>query len=66
MTYQAKIKTILPGYDARHIEAYMRVEHNALDHLSPSRFHTEALFAAACVKEGGREMAERIAQSFGL
>lgn len=64
--YRTMIESAVPGYDPRHIEAYMRVEHSTLDGLSPSRFKAEAKLAAACVDEGGIEMAERIAKSFGF
>jgi hypothetical protein len=64
--YQQKIKSLAPSYDPRHIEAYMRVEHNTLDKLSPSRFKSEVMLACMCVDEGGAEMAEKIAKSFGF
>ncbi len=52
--------------DTRHIEAFMRSEHSTLDHLPSDRFRTEVVIALACIEEGGRENAERIARSFGL
>lgn len=64
--YTRIITTLAPGYDPRHVEAYMRVEHSTLDSLSNQRFRTEVSIARACIREGGLEMAERIAQSFGL
>lgn len=64
--YQARIKEIAPTYDPRHIEAFMRSEHGTLDKLSPSRFKSEVRIACMCVDEGGQEMAEKIAKSYGL
>jgi hypothetical protein len=66
MNYRQQIQQIAPTYDPRHIEGYMRSEHGTLDHLSSRRFNTEVRIAVACVNQGGIEMAERIAKSFGL
>lgn len=66
MSYAKQIQTLAPQYEARHIEAYMRVEHSTLDKLSPTAFRAEVRLACACVDEGGLELAERIALSFGL
>lgn len=66
MSYAETIRSIAPSYDARHVEAYMRVEHDTLDWISASRFAAEVRIACACVDAGGTEMAERIARSFGL
>lgn len=63
--YTPAILELAPSQDPRHVEAYMRVEHSTLDHLSPERFAAEVAVAVMCVTEGGEEMAERIAQSFG-
>lgn len=64
--YTERIRELAPDHDPRHIEAYIRVEHGTLDRLSPSAFRLEVLVAIECVAEGGLEMAERVAQSFGL
>ena len=64
--YRTRIQAIVPTYDPRHIEAYMRVEHSTLDGLSASRFRSEVHMARACVDQGGAEMAERVAKSFGF
>lgn len=53
-------------YDPRHIEAYMRSENSTLDRLSPRKFAAEVTVAAMCVDEGGIDMAERVAKSFGF
>ena len=64
--YAAQIAALVPGFDPRHVEAYMRVEHSTLDGLCPARFREEVAIACACVAEGGTDMAERIAKSFGF
>lgn len=64
--YRDRIKNLAPGHDPRHIEAFMRVEFGTLDHLGPDRFRAEVAIAVACIEEGGIEMAERLAKSYGL
>jgi len=66
MSYRTMIQEMAPGYDPRHVEAYMRVAHSTLDGLSLSMFRDEVAIACRCVDEGGTEMAERIARSFGF
>lgn len=66
MGYRDRIKTLAPGYDPRHVEAYMRVGRSTLDGLSLDEFIAEAKLACECIDEGGADMAERIAQSYGL
>ena len=56
----------LDGIDPRHVEAYMRVERSTFDSLSRRAFRREVEISVACVLEGGTDMAERVAQSFGL
>lgn len=67
--YAARIAALLnpsEGIDPRHVEAYMRVEHSTLDRLSPRQFAAEVVLARECVREGGIDMAERVACSFGI
>jgi hypothetical protein len=64
--YQKLIREIDTKHDPRHIEAFMRVEFGTLDHLPADRFRDEVRIAAQCVDEGGVEMAEQIAKSYGL
>ena len=64
--YRDRIAALAPAYDPRHIEAYMRVENNTLDWMSAGRFACEVEIARQCVDGGGREMAERLAQSYGM
>lgn len=52
--------------DPRHIEAWMRVEHSTLDHLTRGEFLKEIRFAAECINECGVEESEGLAQSYGL
>lgn len=54
------------GYDPRHIEGYMRLQHSILGNLSKQQFSREVTLCIACIKEGGIDAAERNAQSFGL
>ena len=54
------------GTDPRLVEGYIRIEHPTLDHLSRADFAREIKEALACINEGGVEIAEQLAQSFGL
>jgi len=60
------IAKLAPGYDPRHIEAYMRVAHGTLGSLSQRQFAAEVRLCRACIDEGGLDAAERCAVSFGL
>ena len=53
-------------YDARHVEAFMRVEHSTLDGLSKQQFASEVVIACKCIEEVGANRSEAIAKSFGL
>ena len=64
--YARIITPLAPGYDPRHIEAYIRVAHSTLDHLSVKDFAQEVEIAMMCVIQGGEAQAEATAQSFGL
>lgn len=52
--------------DPPHTEAYMRLEYGTLDHISREQFRTEITIGLACIREGGTEAAEQLAQSYGL
>ncbi len=54
------------GFDPRHIEGYMRLQHDILSRLSKAQFSREVRLCVACIREGGLDAAERNAQSFGL
>jgi hypothetical protein len=55
-----------PGYDPRHIEAYMRIQFDTFDHLSRDDFKREVVICQQCIDVAGLEQAERCAKSFGL
>ena len=61
----AKMKAA-QGFDPRHIEGYMRLQHDILSRLSKQQFSREVRLCVECIKEGGIDAAERNAQSFGL
>lgn len=64
--YQQRISELAPGFDPRHVEAFIRVKHSTLDGLSQSEFRHEVKVAQGCIEMGGVAMAERVARSFGL
>lgn len=66
--YQRAIATMkaAQGFDPRHIEGYMRLQHDTLSRLSKQQFAREVRLCVECIKEGGIDAAERNAQSFGL
>lgn len=64
--YAAMFTELAPGYDPRHIEAYIRLEYSTLSHLSRATLRREVAIAKACIDEGGKEEAEQCARSFGL
>ena len=67
MNYQQRITEYAgKGFDARHIEGYMRLQYSTLDHLDRRTFNREIRLCIECIKEGGIDAAERNAQSFGL
>lgn len=63
--YQELIATIAPGYDPRHVEAFLRLEFGTLDHLSRGRFEHEVREACACI-DAAPDVAEQVARSYGL
>lgn len=64
--YENRIRELAPGYDPRHVEAYMRIGHGTLDALSRSQFMQEVRIACGCIDEVGIEAAESCAISMGL
>lgn len=52
--------------DPRHVEAYMRLQYGTLDHLDRRTFRAEVRLGVGCVDEGGQELAETNARSYGL
>ena len=60
-------KGLVPaGVDPRHIEGYIRLQHSILGDLSWAMIRREVKIALGCIEEGGQEMAERNAVSYGL
>jgi hypothetical protein len=55
-----------PGLDPRHVEAFMRDEHGALDHLGGDSWTRAVSDAADLVEAGGPRLAEDLAQALGL
>ena len=64
--YRQRIKQIAPAYDPRHIEAFMRSAHGTLDHMPAWLFKQEVRMAMECIDQGGKDMAERLAKSYGM
>jgi hypothetical protein len=52
--------------DARHVEAWMRIEHSTLDGLSVDQFRAEVKVALQCIEAGPLADSEALAQSYGL
>lgn len=54
------------GFDPRHIEGYMRLEHPTLDGLSKREFAREVKIGVMAIIADGHVNAEANAKSFGL
>jgi len=52
-----------PNINPRWVEAYMRLEHSTLNHLSPDEFARQVRIAIACVDVVGPERAEALART---
>ena len=52
--------------DARHVEAWMRLEHGCLDGLSPAQFRAEVNVALRCIRACPLADSESLARSYGL
>lgn len=52
--------------DPRHVEGFLRNLYGTLDHLERSRFDQEVRAAVLAVDAGGIELAEELAQTYGL
>lgn len=69
--YQEQIRLELArlgllGIEARHVEAFMRLEHGTLDQLSKSQFVREVRDSARACLALGNAKSEELARSFGL
>ena len=54
------------GVNPRHVEAYIRLEHPTLGHLSRAQFAREVAVGIDCVNADGIENAEMCAKSLGI
>ena len=54
------------GFDPRHVEGYMRLEHGTLDGLSKKEFSREVKIGIMAIIADGIVNAEANAKSFGL
>lgn len=52
--------------DPRHLEGFIRLQYSTLGHLDWPTIKREVKLGVACIREGGVDVAERNAQSFGL
>jgi hypothetical protein len=59
-------KDVPADLDARHVEAFLRLQYHTLNHLDRATFRREIKIAIACIAEGGLEEAETLAESYGL
>lgn len=49
-----------------HVEAWLRLEHGTLDHLSRTAFDHEVELALECIAAASAEETEDLARSYGL
>lgn len=66
MFYRKLIEEFAPGYNPRHVEAFMRSEHPTLDHLTRRRFAALVKLACAAIDEAGWVFSEQLALSYGM
>lgn len=64
--YADIFRKLQPEFPPHQIEAFVRLEYGTLDHLDMATLQREAATAAACIREGGPDMAEACAHSLGL
>lgn len=66
--YQQRIAAVpaTRGVDPLHVEAWMRLEHPTLDHLSPGRFALSATIAAECARSAGPAECAALTDSLGF
>jgi hypothetical protein len=64
--YAATIAELAPGYNPRHIEAYMRDANGNLAALSARKFAQEVIAAIHCVNFHGVEFSDKMADCMGL
>lgn len=66
--YQDTIRRALGNrdYDPRHIEAYLRLQHGTLDHLSTDQMRDEIEVCVLCVDADGEAAAESLADTYAI
>ncbi|HET8550903.1 MAG TPA: hypothetical protein VFM97_00315 [Gammaproteobacteria bacterium] len=64
--YTNEFKKLQPNHDPRHVEAFIRLEYSTLDHMDRETLKNEAGNAAHGIDYYGVEIAEALAQSYGL
>ncbi len=64
--YQELIRQFAPAANPRHVEAWMRIEHPTLDHLSRDMFRHEVAIAVDCIGQAGVDQSEALSRSMGL
>lgn len=63
--YQERIAG-LTSHDPALVEAWMRLEHGTLDHLTPAQFESEVCMANVCIAEASPAQNAALARSYGL
>ncbi len=63
--YQQRI-TELTDTNPAHVEAWMRLEHGTLDHLTAAAFQHEVCAANACIAASTPADNDALARSYGL
>jgi hypothetical protein len=64
--YHDTFKKLAPGFDPRHIEAWIRTEYDTLDNMSPKELKVAVEFAKKQRNTEGPRMSEQLAKSYGL
>jgi hypothetical protein len=64
--YRELIKSIAPSFNPAHVEAWMRLEHDTLDCLSPRKFRSEVRVACQCIEQSTQEQTLELVRSMGL
>lgn len=64
--YRDLIMKLAPKHNPVHVEAWMRLEHDTLDCLSPSMFRHEVAIACACIDQSGQQATAELTRSMGL
>lgn len=65
MIYRNLIKELAPTYNPAHVEAWIRLEHGTMCHLSRNRFESEVKAACDCI-DSDPDTSVALAESYGL